>query len=366
LNTKPARLEDLRIHAWRTASLSPTSLLALEAEIGSLYGWDEGVPIVTCQRYELVTLNSDSPAGAHRSYAGAEALLHLARLAAGLESLVLGETEVLGQVRQALNSAESGLRRVAAPAIAAARILRREAGFDAHAGFALDLALRLAAQPASGDLLVVGGGPMGRRVAERAAELGFVVTLVARRPPPLARGVHYEPFSRLRSLPAADVLVSCLGRRAPLMGDGELPPVRRLAIDLGTPRNLKTDLSAPVVTLAEVMDSGCQTPEETSLRRRLDDRLRDILAAQLSASGPDSPLSVLREEVERIRLRELGRSLRLHPDIPPHKLDAITRSLVNQIFHRPSLRLRRNEDPALAETVAALFRPPGGEDASGD
>jgi glutamyl-tRNA reductase len=71
---------------------------------------------------------------------------------------------------------------------------------------------------------------------------------------------------------------------------------------------------------------------------------------------PGSPLGALREEVERIRQRELMRTLRLHPELPPEKVDAITRSLVNQIFHHPSQRLRRSENPELAEAVVALFR----------
>lgn len=304
-----------------------------------------------------MTLAEGSTAAAHRSFAGADALLHLARLAAGLDSLVLGETEVLGQVRQAVGSAVPDIRRLVTPAIAAARILRREAAFEAHAGHALDIALRYAGLAPTGDLLVIGGGPMGRRVAERAAHLGFKVTLVARRPPPLPQGIDYQPFSGLPSLPPTDVLVSCLGRRAPQLGEAEIPPIRRLAIDLGTPRNLRTDLTIPVVTLSDLLDPQCQTAEDEARRRPLEDRLCAILAAQVSLNQPDSPLGTLREEVERIRQRELLRSLRLHPELPAEKLDLITRSLVNQIFHRPSLRLRRSEDPELAEAVAALFRP---------
>lgn len=350
-----AKLEDLRVYAWQIASLPPTSLLALEAEIGSVFGWSQDAAVATCQRYEVITLAPPAAVSAHHTYAGRDALLHLARLAAGLESLVLGETEVMGQVRRSLASAGSCLRRVVAPAIAAARLLRREAAFQTHAGHALDMALALAGVAPAGSLLVVGGGPMGRRVAERGAELGFQVTLVARRPLPLPRSVQYQPFSKLAALPPADVLVTCLGRGAPQMGSADLPPVRRLAVDFGTPRNLKPELKAPVVRLADLLTAQHHDGLEPR-RQALEARLRDLLDAQVAMAQPGSPLGELRQEVERIRRRELLRTLRLHPELPPDKLDAITRSLVNQIFHRPSLRLRRAEDPALMETVAALFR----------
>lgn len=350
-------LADLRVYAWEIASRTPTSLLALEAEIGTLLGWSEGIPIVTCQRYEVVTMSDCPYLSAPAVYQGTGALLHIARLASGLESLVLGESEILGQVRAAFGAAPPALRRLIVPAIAAARTLRREAAFDRHAGFALDLAIEHANLAAEGSLLAVGGGPMGRRIAGRAAELGFKVTLVARRPPPLPPEVNYRPFSMLRTLEPFDVLVTCLGRAAPQMGLADLPSPRCIAIDLGTPRNLKADLQVPVVTLADLVESQHRQADDAGQRRAYGDRLEGLLAARLALREPDSPIVTLRGEIERIRQREVLRSARLHPEVPPNKLDAITRSLVNQIFHRPTQRLRQTEDPDLAETFAALFRP---------
>ena len=346
-------LNNLQVYAWDTASLTPSSLFALEAEVGALFGWADGVPIVTCQRFEVVTTRYFSPAAAHRSYQGAEALLHLARLAAGLESLVLGEGEVLGQVRAALAHSPAELRRLIAPAIGAARALRREVRFVEHSGHTLDLALEQADIESKGSLVVVGGGPMGRCVAERAAELGFEVTLVARRPPPLPPGVIYQPFSAIATLPPCDVLASCLGREAPQMASAELPPVRRLAIDLATPRNLKGNFGVPLLTLANLVEGSSH--RDASRRCELEERLRELLTVRLAVGDSDSPLGAVRAEVERIRQRELARSLALHPELPAEKLDTITRSLVNQILHLPSQRLRQSADPKLEAAVAALF-----------
>jgi glutamyl-tRNA reductase len=363
LRGSQASLDDLNVFAWETASLSPTQLAALEAEVGSHSDWTEGIPIVTCQRYELVTMSGARPGVSTLTYNGVDALSHLARLAAGLDSLVLGEAEVLGQVRSAFSAAPPEVRRLIAPAIAAARSLRAETSFNTHAGHALDLAVNYLTTEPAGDLLVVGGGPMGRRVAERGQALGFKTTIVARRPPPIPPEIQYRPFSALDALPATDVVVTCLGRTAPQLGAADLPSVRRHAIDLGTPRNLQDDFATPVVTLANLVafqrEAGGDAPE----RRRLGARLRELLEARLAMAVPDSPIGSLREEVELIRQRELMRSLRLHPDLPPEKLDTITRTLVNQIFHRPSRRLRQSGDLELAAAVADLFRQ-GAEEAT--
>ncbi|HWC28940.1 MAG TPA: hypothetical protein VG845_02550 [Dehalococcoidia bacterium] len=349
-------LDQLCVYAWETVSRPPASLLALEAEIGALLGWSEGIPIVTCQRYEVITLDHCPSLVAQQTYRGPAALLHIARLASGLESLVLGEGEIFGQVRSAFSAAPPGMRRLIAPAIASARVLRREAGFDRHAGYVLDIAIEHANLAPEGTLLVVGGGPMGRRVAERATQMGFDVTLVARRPPPLPPGVTYKPFSLLPTLGPTDVLVSCLGRSASPLGESDLPPVRRLAIDLGTLRNLKPGLTIRTITLANALEAQRRAGADWDERRRLGERLAALLGARLALRQPDSPIVTLRGEIERIRQRELLRSSRLHPDVPPEKLDAITRSLVNQIFHRPTLRLRQSDDPDQAEAFAALFR----------
>jgi glutamyl-tRNA reductase len=78
----------------------------------------------------------------------------------------------------------------------------------------------------------------------------------------------------------------------------------------------------------------------------------------MSSTNGDSPLGALRGEIEQIRQRELARAIKLHPHLPADTLDTITRALVNQIFHRPSLRLRDAANQELAEAVAALFQSP--------
>ena len=70
-----------------------------------------------------------------------------------------------------------------------------------------------------------------------------------------------------------------------------------------------------------------------------------------------SPVGALRARVEDVRQRELVRMRRLHPEIPADTLDVLSRSLVNQLFHAPSQRLKDLDDPRLGQQFVALFEP---------
>jgi glutamyl-tRNA reductase len=133
-----------------------------------------------------------------------------------------------------------------------------------------------------------------------------------------------------------------------------VPAVRRAAIDLATPRNLDDGLGVPVTRLADLLQAQRSSGEDQR-RAGLTRKLHDLLTARLATGDRESPLGSLREEVERIRRQEIERTLRLHPELPADKVDAITRSLINQVFHQPSQRLRQPENVELAAAVAALF-----------
>jgi len=349
-------LEELTVHGWDIASLTPAAMLALEAQLPAALGWRAGTVIATCQRYEFISLDGGPAADAPRFHRGEDALVHISGLAAGLESLVLGETQIFGQVRSSLSKADPEMRRLLAPALAAARSLRGEQAFSQHAGHALDYALQLEGVLPRGRLLVLGGGAMGRRVAERGLQLGFEVAVAARR---AVTGIAaaYVPLAEVSSQPPFDIVAGCLGADAPRMGRQHLPSISTLAIDFGTPRCLVDDIASPLVTIADLLAHRESDTAFAEQREALRSRLRMLLEHRLlmSAASGDSPLGELRGELETIRLRELARATRLHPELPVEAIDTITRSLVNQLFHRPSLRLRRSANHDLAKELVALF-----------
>ncbi len=321
---------------------------------------------MSCQRVEVYSEGEQCGCGAPWHWRGTEALQHLCEVAAGLHSIVLGEEQILGQVRGALAGASPAVHSAGSAAIAAARRFRQENALDESTGFLLDRALAVSDTKASGPIVVVGAGSVGRLAAERARALGFgPITVVARRPPEgewfQRGGMSFLPFSRMHAAGPADVLVTCLGSASPEIEAAQLPEVRRLIVDLGTPRNVAPGTLVPLVTIADlaasVADRASQ-PEWLALQGRL----RVLLDERLAQAARDSRshLGRVRVGVERVRQAELERIARLHPDLPADTMDTITRALVNQIFHLPTERLRAMRDPELGARFAELFAPSPG------
>lgn len=344
------------LHAccWSTVSRAADEVARAQQRAADLH--PGAAIVVSCQRveaYGTVPCACDAPA----RFAGHEALGHLAEVAAGLHSVVLGEEQILGQVRRAFDESLPGLRRLADVALASARELRRETDFNSHAGALLDRSLKTVGMKAAGRLLVLGGGQLGRLVARRGLEIGFDEVIIASRTrPPEIAGVTYVPLSRAASLAPVVVVAGCLGSAAGEVMPASLPPAALLA-DLGTPRNFAAGQAAPVVTLADMLANEHARPHAMKRRRELSARLAAIVDTRVAAAlRSGSPVAGLRFEVERVRQRELARMVKLHPELPQDALDAFARALVNQLFHLPSSRLKA--DPAFGARVAELFAAP--------
>ena len=358
------RVERFSACLWETASLQRHEIREVW-ERSSSHG--EGPIMVTsCQRLEVYSTD-DCDCGAPLQKEGMHALRHLAEVAAGLHSVVLGEAQILGQVRTAIQEAPAEVRPLAEVALAAARELRRETEFHSHSGHLLDRALSRAELPAQGRLLVIGAGAVGRLIAQRGREMGFDEVIIASRREPDAAWFHDGGFQfksvwDMHTLEPVDVAVGCLGSEADELRPGEdLPGIRHLAVDLGTPRNFRDNGSLRIITIAEMIGPGNDRPHSDARRAALRERLHNILDRRLTMMSHDSgsPVGNMRSAVEQVRQRELPRIQEKHPDITPEALDAITRALINRIFHTPSQKLKQIDDPELARSLAELFSEDG-------
>ena len=356
----PTALDTLTACGWETASGSRETIAAVAGEARAAH--PDAAIVDSCQRIEAYRLG-DCDCAAPRRWQGREALAHLAEVAAGLHSVVLGETQILGQCRSAFEAASGPARDAAGIAIAAARDLRAETEFNSHAGHLLDRGLAAAGLRPEGRLLVLGTGAMGRLVAERGIALGFdEVLLAGRREPAANAGWRYVPLTRIGRVGPVAVVAGCLGSGAGERDLDALPPAK-LVIDLGTPRNF-AGARANLITISGLLAAEQGQRHGERRRAALRSRLGDLLDGRLRhhERTASSPLGALRLEVERVRRRELERLGALHPEIAPETLDALTRSLVNQIFHAPTERLRTLDDRKLAGKLAALFQTESGRE----
>jgi glutamyl-tRNA reductase len=345
--------------AHRIVSLSSSELDAVEHRVRTAHA--DAAIVKSCQRLEAYGAALCACTDGIQLH-GLEAVLHLAEVAAGLDSVVLGEAQIIGQARTALAAVPAELRALTDTAIAAARELRRVTRFDSHAGHLLDRSLKVADVPPSGRLLVLGAGAMGRLVAGRGMDLGFDEVIVAGRTKPTLRqgqGWTFAPLGTAANLPAVDVVAGCLGSGAGEIGFERMPAIRRLAIDLGTPRNFGDSARVPLITIAGLLADEESRPHAMRRRRELREQLRAVLERRLAAVEEDgkSIVGAVRARVEQVRQRELARMRRLHPEIAPETLDTLSRSLVNQLFHAPSQKLKELDDARLGREFLSLFEP---------
>lgn len=326
----------------------------------------------------------------------AAAARHVLAVAAGLESMVLGEPEILGQVRRAAELAEqvgsSGtiLRRLLRDAVATGARARSETGIGAGAvslGYAVvELARHIfvALEDRSG--LVLGGGDMATMAARALTERGmsdvrFAVRNTARQAALREEfpGARLAPFAeRYAELAACDLLVTATGADEPVVERGEVKQVMRkrksrplLVVDLGLPRNVAADVRDLPNVFVHDLDSL-----QHLIGRNLAQRREQVPAVQAIVEhdlahfetwwqGLDAEplIAELQRRAERIRSDEVDRARERFPAELHEDLDRLTRALVRKILHHPSTQLRGGERGAAhLELARDLFQLGEGDD----
>lgn len=318
---------------------------------------------------------------------GTEAARHLLSVATGLESMVLGEPEILGQVKQAAALAEgigtSGviLRRLARSAATAGRRARGETAIGEGAvsfGYAtVDLARSIFVNLESSSVLILGAGETSVKVARSLIEKGARKVQIANRGQDradaflqefsLASGVAFD--RRLEALGDADLVVAATSAPEAILRREDVEQSLRhrknrplLIVDLGVPR----DVDPAVGNLANVflhdIDSLEQLIERNLKRRRQEvPRVSQILEEELErlqiwyASLAAAPLvAQLHRRAEEIRAREIADHHHHFPESTHEHLANLTRSIVRKILHHPSSQLREASSTENLHHLAAL------------
>ena len=318
------------------------------------------------------------------------AVSHLFEVAAGLDSVVLGESEILGQVRGAWEVAQSEggskatLNLLFRHAIETGKRARTETSIGKHTASVSHAAVEMANERlgslAGRRVLVVGAGDMGEGVAVALVGAGATDITVTNRTQERALrlatrvGGTVVPFEELGvALRSADVLLTCSGAGSIII-DRELVTASRhgvteplLVVDIAVPRDVAADVEhAPHVTLLNLDHLRDWAARGLAMRAAEADRVRSIVAEEVERFSMEAtarqaaPLvALLHEKAEAVRATELERfSNRLASLDAAQRdaVDAVTKGIVAKFLHQMSVRLKDDAGTPQGERNAAAVR----------
>lgn len=316
------------------------------------------------------------------------AVAHLFSVVAGLDSVVLGESEILGQVRTAWESAVAegttgtALNTLFRHALEVGKRVRTETAIGRHTASVSHAAVALATERLGGldgrRVLVLGAGEMAEGMVVALAKAGVSEVLVANRTWDRAHELAERVGGRavrLTDLAAAmaqvDLLLTSTGATSVLVDHADLEPVvearsgrNLLIVDVAVPRDVDpTAADLPGVTLLDMDDLRTFADAGLAERRREVAQVRDLIDEEVSrhrdlvVSRQAAPLVVaLRERVEELRAAEVERLGRRLDDGERAALEEASRSLVAKLLHEPTVRVKGAAGTARGERLADALR----------
>jgi len=312
---------------------------------------------------------------AHYVHDGEAAVRHMMRVASGLDSLVLGEPQVFGQLKDAYAVAHqagtvgSALERCFQQVFAVAKKVRTETAIGANpvsvAFAAVALARQLFSDVAGTRALLIGAGEMIELVARHLHEQGVRGITVANRT--LARAHELADRHGGRAinmdeipyaLESADIVVSCTAAQVPVLGKGAVERALKrrrhrplFIVDLAVPRDVEPEVARLEDVYLYTVDDLQGVIEDNMKAREAAARDAEAIVAERSAQylvqqreqGAADTLRRVRARVDALRDAELARAqseLARGAD-PAEVMQRMSRALVNKILHEPSLALRQ-------------------------
>ncbi|HLP78396.1 MAG TPA: glutamyl-tRNA reductase [Candidatus Paceibacterota bacterium] len=271
----------------------------------------EVVLVSTCNRVEIYGVTPDENANVHNLFQhlsastidlspylyvkeGSEAVHHLFSVASGLDSMVIGETEITGQIKQAYQAAQEArltgkvLNRIFQTALSTAKAVRTETGIGRGATSVGSVAVELAERIFDKDLsqktvMIIGAGKMGEACVRHLAKKGTRSVLVSNRSYERAENLAKEFGGRavrfdecFKAMEEADIVVSSTGCPHTILHRAEIEkvmPARRnrplVLIDIAVPRDIAADVQeVGNVYLYDVDDLEVIVRENTRLREQ--------------------------------------------------------------------------------------------------
>jgi len=327
-----------------------------------------GLPLYQLRQHLFILLHQD-------------AVMHLMRVAAGLDSLVIGEGQILAQVKHTfkLGQQHKGvgviLNRLFNQAISAGKRVREETkigtGAVSISSAAVELAQMKAVNLAACRVAIVGAGKMSRLLVQHLLAKGASQITILNRSPERAKelvahfngaNLRLHPLSEMIPVVAAsDLVFTSTAATEPLLDRAKLELILTaqqslMIFDIAVPRNVHADVNQlSQVQAFNVDDLKAVVAQNQESRRQMAFEAESILEDELEGfdvwwrSLETVPtISSLREKVETIRAQELEKALsRLgteFADKHQEVIEALTRGIVNKILHDPMVQLRAQQD----------------------
>ena len=392
----------------------------IESAIAQLCGYphvEEVAILSTCNRLEIYIVTSDTEPGIREvtqflsessklplvslrphlfMLLHEDAVMHLMRVAAGLDSLVLGEGQILAQVKQTHKLAQQYkgisriLERLFKQALTAGKRVRTETSIGTGAvsisSAAAELAQMKGQNLASSKIAILGAGKMSRLLVQHLLSKGAseisIINRSVRRSEELASQfkeapLHLHPLSEMMQVIAAsDLVFTSTAATDPLLNKARLEAVlgqnqSLMLVDISVPRNVDADVNElQNVRAFNVDDLKAVVAQNHETRRKMAQEAEGLLEEEIAAfdvwwrSLETVPtISCLRDKIESIREQELEKALsRLGSEFAEkHQevIEALTRGIVNKILHDPMVQLRAQQDIEVRrqamQTLQTLF-----------
>jgi glutamyl-tRNA reductase len=320
-----------------------------------------------------------------------EAVNHLFEVTSGLDSAVLGESEIQGQVKDAWEQARAEgaagptLNLLFRHAVEAGKRARTETAIARNITSVSQAAVAMAADRLGGladrRVLVLGAGDMGEGMAVALVGAGVGEVLVANRTwnkaGEVARRVGGRPV-RLTDLPSSlaevDLLLTSTGATSIMVEHGDLAPVMAaraerplLIVDIAVPRDVDPAVGGLAgVTLLDMDDLRTFAEAGTSARRREVTKVKALLAEELerylgaTSAREVAPMIVaMRERADSVRQAELARFRSRLEGLDRQQLeaiDALTKGLIAKLLHEPTLALKDAAGTPRGDRLVAALR----------
>lgn len=318
------------------------------------------------------------------------AVEHLFRLTVGLQSMVLGETQILGQVRDAFllaqqcNTTGTIFNELFKRAVTFAKRSHKETAIGEHAVSvsyaAVELAKKIFGTISNKHVVIFGAGEMGELAAKNLYGAGVekitVVNRTLERAEQLAKQFRGEAKSQAELasvLEEADILISSTGASAPVLNRTDIEPIQKrrkgrplFLVDIAVPRDLDEDIATlDSVFLYDIDDLQHIVDQNLAERKEAAEEIEQELVGELdeftewvTTLGVVPVIRALREKALHIQAETFDSILRKIPDLTEREEKVIrkhTKSIVNQLLKDPIIQAKEMAGTKNAPELLSLF-----------